>query len=549
MLPGETTVTTNEDMGWGAGGFAGAQQDFDPRLYLDIARRRFLYFLVPAVVIFAIVYWVAQVLPPVYQARATILVESQQIPTSLAAPTVSANAAERIQLIEQRLMARDNLLEIARKYSLYAGQRLSPSEIVDQMRGATKIRQIDVSARTQPNTQAIGFTVSFEDDSASATARVTNEFVTSILQQNIQSRTNRASETARFFQQQVAKLEQDLSAQEARIVAFKNKNQGSLPETLASRQSLYTQLQNQIADIDSRTAVLETQKQLWQERGPTALDPRSNSTEAQLSQLRMKLVQLRAIYSDTHPDVRAVAAQIKALEDASALEPAASDKQGDAGDSGDLAVASDPNNARIVDIDAQLDALKAQRSELEKRLATLDEALQKTPQVEVALNVLTRDYNSLQVQYRDAKAKMAEAATGEQLEQDRQAERFEVIEQATVPTEPIKPDRGRIVAAGAFGSIAAGVGLVMLLELLDQSIRRASDLERRLNLRPFATIPYVTTDSERQRRRLFWMMVVLAGVAAAAVALVLIHLYYLPLDYIARAVVRRLVALVHRFGF
>ena len=126
-----------------------AEQQFDPRIYLNILRRRWLFLIVPAVVIFAGFFWYSRVLPPVYQARATILVESQQIPTDLARPTVSANASERIELIKQRLIARDNLLEIARKYGLYAKDGLSPSEIVDRIRNATSISQIDVGNRAQ----------------------------------------------------------------------------------------------------------------------------------------------------------------------------------------------------------------------------------------------------------------------------------------------------------------------------------------------------------------------------------------------------------------
>src|SRR5690606_17258504 len=102
-------------------------------------------------------------------------------------------------------------------------------------------------------------------------------------------------------------------------------------------------------------------------------------------------------------------------------------------------------------------------------------AIQRTPQVESELIALTRAYDNMQQEYRDAKAKASEAEVGEQLEADRQGERFEVIEQATVPGEPISPNRKRIATMGAVGGLAAGVGLMMLLEMLDKSIRSGSD--------------------------------------------------------------------------
>ena len=67
---------------------------------------------------------IAYLLPPVYQSTARILVESQQIPDDLARSTVTASAAERLQLIEQRLMTRENLLSVAARLDLFLEREL-----------------------------------------------------------------------------------------------------------------------------------------------------------------------------------------------------------------------------------------------------------------------------------------------------------------------------------------------------------------------------------------------------------------------------------------
>ena len=117
---------------------------------------------------------------------------------------------------------------------------------------------------------------------------------------------------------------------------------------------------------------------------------------------------------------------------------------------------------------------------------------------------IERDFESLQVQYREAKAKLAVASTGEQLEQDRQAERFEVIEQATVPGEPIKPNRSRIFVIGTIMSAAAevsawfcfskcstklSIGAVISSDLSDQADHDDSLHQERS--RPVTPTPYV----------------------------------------------------------
>ena len=124
---------------------------------------------------------------------------------------------------------------------------------------------------------------------------------------------------------------------------------------------------------------------------------------------------------------------------------------------------------------------------------------------------------------------MAFAMTGEQLEQDRQAERFDVIEQATVPDQPKKPNRPKILLAGGFGSMAIGVGFVVLLEMLDRSVRTSGDIERLLQLRPISVIPYVVTAAERRRkqlRRLLSWFVVAALVGLA----IFLAITFLPVD-------------------
>ena len=91
-------------------------------------------------VVAVVVVAVVMMLPKSYVSKATILVESQQIPSDLARSTVTSAAEERIALIRQRLIARKNLLQIVDDFSLYPKQqeKLSPTEIVTSLRLALR---------------------------------------------------------------------------------------------------------------------------------------------------------------------------------------------------------------------------------------------------------------------------------------------------------------------------------------------------------------------------------------------------------------------------
>src|SRR5690606_28102074 len=122
-------------------------------------------------------------------------------------PTVTSDAAERIRIIEQRLMARDNLLSIAREFNLNFEGNQSPTAMVEAMRTAIRINQIDAIGAANRG-RVVGFTVKFQYRDGSTASRVTNQLVNSILSQNVETRLNRASETSNFFGEQRRALEQ-----------------------------------------------------------------------------------------------------------------------------------------------------------------------------------------------------------------------------------------------------------------------------------------------------------------------------------------------------
>ena len=518
-------------------------QEFDLKKYLIILRRRIPHLLIPFVVLFGAACTIIYLLPNFYHASAKILVESQQIPNDLARSTVTSAATERIAVIQQRLMTRSNLLQIVADFGLFKEKqnKLSPTEIVELMRESANIEQIDIGRRSDRRKQAVAFTISFEYDNARQAARVANKFVELVLEQNIQSRTSRASKTHRFFERQVETLEREVALKETAIVKFKSENEASLPDSLAYRRALLTEVQSRLPAIDQKIQVLAEQKTLLI-RGEEVVvtDP----IEKELSALQTQIKQLRAIYSDRHPAVKRARARVAALEKASQAtaqtETANTDSEIRSEDAKETPSFSHEVTAKLALIDRRLTSLTEQRSKEQERISALEETLAKTPRVEILLNSLNREYKALEFRLSQARSKMAEAATGEQLEEDRQSERFEVIERASTSSKPSKPDRPRLVLAGLFVSIAASVGMVLLFELMDKSIRSGADLNERLQIRPLSTIPFVVTAADRSKRiRRVWGGVI--GMATTAcVAAGMIHVFYKPLDVVWIKILQRI---------
>src|ERR1700757_4159228 len=117
-----------------------------PAYYLGVLKRRWPYFLIPFVTVLLAGDAVTYLWSPTYLSEGKILVQSQQIPTELVRPTVTSAAQERIQVIEQRTMTRDNLIAIADKFQLFPDKRtlMSVTELVALMKKQTKIAPVDV---------------------------------------------------------------------------------------------------------------------------------------------------------------------------------------------------------------------------------------------------------------------------------------------------------------------------------------------------------------------------------------------------------------------
>ena len=198
-------------------------QLFSPAYIFALIKRRALYFLIPFMLVFAIGAVVALAWPAKYLAEGKILVQSQEIPSDLVRPTVVSLANERIQIIEQRIMTRDNLLAIAKKFQISKNSwqnLISGTEIVDFVKERARIRPLVLTLGSDRK-QAIAFTVGFEHEQPQVAMRVANELVTMILNEDVRARTAFANETTKFLERDVQRLETQISQLDAQIAELR----------------------------------------------------------------------------------------------------------------------------------------------------------------------------------------------------------------------------------------------------------------------------------------------------------------------------------------
>ncbi|MEZ5714966.1 MAG: chain-length determining protein [Paracoccaceae bacterium] len=393
--------------------------------FLNMMRRRIVLIL-GAVLLgtaFSVLWTLGQ--PRIYEAVAVAQIENPAVRDTGAAAVAQGDSGveHRLRLLEQRLMARDNLLAMVERYGLYGDTDLSAGLKVSTLRESVRITQItDPNAGFGGARVPTGMMITVNDTSPEVAAAMANDFLDQMVSLNRDRRSSAAEQNLTFFQSEAARVEAEMSALEARIAAFKEDNAAFLPQGItAQREELAT----------LRTTQLE---------------------------LEQKLIELEATST---------------RQRAEALE-------------------------------RQTTLLKQQQKLIDSRIAEIEANIASAPEVDRQFGILTRQLDQLKEQYGVIIRRATEAEMGQQLTEQDQFERIEVLENALVPENPVSGSRKKKVALGAVLSLILGMGVAFLLEVMNPVIRTPAQLERQLNVKAVIAIPKLTTEQGRRRKKMLW---------------------------------------------
>ncbi|MCE1114527.1 MULTISPECIES: GumC family protein [Pseudomonas] len=499
--------------------------------YLAIIKDRALLLGLSMIVILAVTVGVALTVPPTFQSTGTILVESQQISPELVSANNNSFADERIEVIRQRVMTRENLLQIMDKYGLFndKGRQLSESDKIDQMRNAILVTTLSTFVKGRGET-TVAFNVSFEHKRPEVAKEVATELVTLFLNENMKQRTERASETTEFLTQEANKLGAELATLENQLADFKQANANALPENQALRMSMLSRSELEFREVDrdyksaqEELRYMELELSAANAGVATKTDgARSGASDQMqdLPSLKAEYARLLTRYTPAHPDVLAVKRKIDALQASGSKANTAS------GVSLDVARA----RAKLVAAQDRIASLAEQKRQLSSKIEGYEAEILQAPQVERGLVTLMRDHDNARKKYEEIRAKEMGAKITESLEQENKAERFVLLEPPLMPEKPVKPNRKKIVALGLVLAPAGGGALVMLLELLNQRVRGVGALESVLGRRVLVAVPFISTQAEQARRKKWRVWAIIGALVMVLVLLLLVHLFYMPLD-------------------
>jgi succinoglycan biosynthesis transport protein ExoP len=324
-----------------------------------------------------------------------------------------------------------------------------------------------LSVRRVPNSRLMD--VSFESTDPQLASRIVNAHIATYMEQNIRSKYEATSQATAWLTDQLSDMKIRVQKSEDARIAYERQNQ---IWTLDDKQNITTQrladINKELTDAQSERMKKESLYEFAKSGNLDAVPQVQNN--AALMDMMKKRGELSAEYNDSlsqygpnFPKVQRLQAQLKDLD-------------------ADLG----KEKQKIVDV------LESDFHEARQREAMMTEALdqQKAAANEMAgkmveYNILKREAEANKALYEGLMTKLKETAISSAL----RSSNIRVVDPAMIPSTPARPAKARNVALAFIVGLVGGIGLALMREYLDNTVKTPDDIESLAKLPSLAVVP------------------------------------------------------------
>ncbi|MBA3246780.1 MAG: hypothetical protein H0T63_01700 [Pyrinomonadaceae bacterium] len=513
-----------------------------PGEYAQILWNRKWFIVLPTIAVFFAVAIVVWRLPNVYQSTTLLTVRPATIPEGIVPQLSNDDLSIRINNIGQKVVSRSALEPRILTYDLYRAERDSgwPMDLlVERMR-----EDISIAISTSRNDITNGFTISFRAARPDVAQRVASDLAGMYISEAISQSSKNTGATKELIDReaQEAKLQLDEIGQ--RRMQFLMEHADTLPTTGDTLLGQATNLHQQQTALITEIARHRDQRAIWSnqygdikrqleqdiaEAAKNVTDPKTTSEWRDLAtrevQLETALEQQRQYLKEKNPDVivnNNLLAKIKKEKEALLAdrdEKIAAEKKR-------LTERAD-NDPRIKNVEYNLkfseQELGRQQQQLattNAQIATLNERLNGMPSTDVGLQQIDREYQIVKQNYDMLLDKKRTVDLSDTVERNQQGESIQVLDPASLPSQPIAPKRPFLLLLG----LTAGFGLGLLLAAAFEvprllTVQSAADARHYTSLPVLVTLPALLTSREERRRKARRLAFGLAGVIITVVSI------------------------------
>jgi uncharacterized protein involved in exopolysaccharide biosynthesis len=415
-------------------------QDFDIREYTELLYKRRYVFVAVAAIITTIAVAISYLQPKVYEAKSTVLIGRNYVNEVMKDIAIAPSSDDRGRAIEVMMKSRSLMLKVIGGLdpSLTKKSDAEVEKIVQLFKKLTEIKIM--SARNDMDM----FVVSFRFGDPAFARDYVNMLISTYIEEGQSHKRDETYGANKFLIGQI-----DL---------FKEK----------------------IGSIEGNIARLRKERNVVaQERLPV---------------LQKRLNELLVQYTDNHPEVLKVKAEIEMLKNL----PKDSERTMDASKTGDREDAASVSDKRKQG-NSESGVTANEFSDTTQGQGT---ARSSTKQGErIRMSELERERDTYQKIYRDLIAMLGRSEVSSHIEIDDKGGTFKILEPALLPLKPVSPNRVKTILLGLLAGIGGGIGFIILLDSMDKSIKTVDALKT-FGLPVLAIIPHIQnlTDIQKTRR-------------------------------------------------
>jgi polysaccharide chain length determinant protein (PEP-CTERM system associated) len=484
-----------------------------------------------AAFVICVVGWVVvALLPNQYQVKATLQVErSSMLQPLLKDIAVKTDiASEMAGLMRQTMLVPKNLEAIAVDAGL-----VDTNNDADDLDWAVFDLEKAIKIDAVEDKKGI-YTVTYKYSDPQVAQRVVDVLITRFIDSILKAIREDSEETKRILDEQIAEHRSQLEESALKVKRFKEQHMNVLSE---DGRSYYSRLQEAKSQYQEALLTLhEAEQEVEAIRDQPRSAEYTGSTDAadrKIQELEETIEALQLKFTEEHPYVIARKKALEKLKEKKRQQLANRRPSGAAPDTdGKEALSIDPGyqtwKTLLTRAEAKAAALRSRVFEYKRRLDELQEGMSILPQLETELANIKREFIIQEDSYHKLVARRESATISEKIEKASDL-KINMIEPPRVPLRPVGPKRVLLNTVVLFGGIGAGVGIALVLSLLNPLVFTRHDLDKITDLPILGTVSLDRQLSPPESNRPYFVAL---GCLVALFA-VLNLLYLLRVDFLA----------------
>jgi succinoglycan biosynthesis transport protein ExoP len=525
-----------------------------PQAMMALVVRRKWWIIIPFLGLSAAVTLLTFMLPRMYVSQSRILIKPRAVPTDFVKDLVVGTTEQRLSVIAQRVLTRDNLVKMLRSFQgdLPEYKNLNMDDAVAKFGKQINLKFGADQQIANGQLPVTTFDITYQNGNPEVARKIAQNVTDLFIKQDVDTREENVNKTAEFLDGQVKELLGQLSESDKKLSDLRSRRRYELPSQMEANFQQVTSLRSENQNIATQLTFaqdalrkLEQQIDATPKEIPKASSPANTPTaivqNQKIADYRAKQRELKEFksrgYKDNYPPVLSLNTQLESLEKEMTPEELAmangkEDKlQVDGTPAPDVEMIKNHAYELLVDqrrtLQLGIEAAQKTQQKNENAIAIAVKHIENAPSGEQELSEIQRENLDLTRRYQEMKDKLSIAQLSVTSEGLQQGNQFELVITPSVPQTPAKPVKSAIIGGGMLASLLLGLAFAFIVDIGNQKMWTHADIEALLGATVLVEIPEIVTPDDLIAARKKRTNRIASLAAAAAVYAVCLYFVYI----------------------